>query len=216
MSSSDPRRRLPWSPSFEATVVFCLILAYIWRFRFTFNAGWALLLALVIASHLYRRETMAGLGFRWKGFERSFSDFFPFVLFLSLVLLALGMMLHTVRDITWDSAFFGLVSYCLWGLFQQYLLNGYFVNRFLEDRPKPAAGQVPILAATLFSAAHLPNLFLMLVTFAGGYLCAKAYLRSRNLYFLGIAHGIIGFLLYLVVPDSISQHLRVGPGWFAR
>ena len=124
------------------------------------------------------------------------------------------MLLHTLRDITWDSAFFSLLFYCLWGLFQQYLLNGYFVNRFLEAVPKPAYGQVPVLAGTLFSAAHLPNWFLMIVTFAGGYLCAKAYIKRRNLFFLGLAHGILGFLLYLVVPDSVSHHLRVGPGWF--
>lgn len=195
--------------------MFCLIVAYIWWLRHNHRSGWIILLALVIASHLGRKETMTQLGFRWSGFRNSFEEFSPFLLFLSLALVALGMVLHTFRNINWDAAFFGLAAYCAWGLFQQYLLNGYFVNRLLEDTSNTPAEQVPLLAAVLFSAAHMPNWFLMTVTFAGGYLCAKAYMSGRNLYFLGLAHGLIGFLLYMVVPDSVSHHLYVGPGWFA-
>jgi hypothetical protein len=55
----------------------------------------------------------------------------------------------------------------------------------------------------------------MLVTLAGGYTCARVYLQHRNLYFLGLAHGVVGFLIYLVVPDSVSHHLYVGPKWFS-
>ena len=44
---------------------------------------------------------------------------------------------------------------------------------------------------------------------------SRIYLRYRNLYFLGMAHGVVGFLLYLVVPDTISHHLSVGPKWFS-
>jgi hypothetical protein len=36
------------------------------------------------------------------------------------------------------------------------------------------------------------------------------------MYFLGLAHGTIGSLLFLVIPDSISHHLVVGPGFFLR
>jgi membrane protease YdiL (CAAX protease family) len=67
----------------------------------------------------------------------------------------------------------------------------------------------------LFSLAHLPNWFLMSVTLAGGLCCTRLYRRRPNLYVLGLIHGTIGFVLYLVVPDSISHHLRVGPGWYS-
>jgi membrane protease YdiL (CAAX protease family) len=73
-----------------------------------------------------------------------------------------------------------------------------------------------IVSAMLFAGAHLPNWFLMAVTLLAGYVCARIYMRHKNLYFLGIAHATIGFLLFLVVPDSISHHLIVGPGWFGR
>ena len=49
------------------------------------------------------------------------------------------------------------------------------------------------------------------VTFVGGYLSAWVYLRYRSLYILGLAHGLLGFVLFLTVPDSISGHFLVGP-----
>jgi hypothetical protein len=56
----------------------------------------------------------------------------------------------------------------------------------------------------------------MAVTLLLGYCSARIYSRYRNLYFLGVAHGTLGVLLYLVIPDRLSHHLVVGPGWFGR
>ena len=67
----------------------------------------------------------------------------------------------------------------------------------------------------MFSLAHLPNWFLMIVSLAGGYVCAAIYRKYRNLYFLGVAHGVIGCMIYLVAPDTLSHHLYVGPKWFS-
>jgi hypothetical protein len=50
------------------------------------------------------------------------------------------------------------------------------------------------------------------VTLVGGTVAAWAYQRHRNLFFLAFAHALIGTMLWLVVPDSVSHHLRVGPG----
>jgi membrane protease YdiL (CAAX protease family) len=72
------------------------------------------------------------------------------------------------------------------------------------------------MAATLFAGVHLPNWFLMVVTFAMGYYSAKIFMRYRNIYFLGLAHAVIGTALFVVIPDSISHHLTVGPGFFLR
>jgi hypothetical protein len=56
----------------------------------------------------------------------------------------------------------------------------------------------------------------MAVALVLGYCSARFYHRYRNLYFLGVAHATVGFLLFLLVPDSISHHLNVGPAWFKR
>ena len=64
----------------------------------------------------------------------------------------------------------------------------------------------------MFAAAHVPNPLLMGVTLVGGTVAAFAYQRHRNLFFLAFAHALIGTMLWLVVPDTVSHHLRVGPG----
>jgi membrane protease YdiL (CAAX protease family) len=94
---------------------------------------------------------------------------------------------------------------------QQYILNGYFLNRFDALFSSRAAS---LTTAALFGVAHTPNWFLMSVTFVGGYYSTLFYRQHRCLYVLGLAHGLIGFLIFLVVPDSLTHHLRVGPGWF--
>src|SRR6266567_5291612 len=195
----------------EALSVFAMIMLYIWRLRWSYPLFWVIILALMLISHALRRENPATLGFSLRNLKESLVRFTPVVLLLSLMLLAAGSITRTIRHITPENGFSILVFYCGWGLFQQYALNGYFTNRIMEFSPACA----PLLAALLFSAAHAPNWFLMLVTFVGGYVSATVYLDSRNLYFLGLAHGLFGFLLYLVVPDTISHHLRVGPKWFS-
>ena len=90
-------------------------------------------------------------------------------------------------------------------------MNGYVANRLLAVS---SARHAPLIAAALFAGVHLPNWFLMLVTFGAGYASAKIFMRYRNLYFLGLAHAVIGTLLFVVIPDSVSHHLTVGPGFF--
>jgi hypothetical protein len=175
--------------------------------------AWIYILAAVVASHILRRERSAGLGFRWRNFKECMEALAPAVALLGLSLLASGVLLQTRRNITLDKGLLCFLAYCPWGLFQQYLLNGYFANRLLAVA---SARRVPLIAAALFSGTHLPNWFLMLVTFALGYCSTKIYLKYRNVYFLGLAHGTIGTLLFVVVPDSISHHLTVGPGFFLR
>ena len=104
-----------------------------------------------------------------------------------------------------------MAAYVVWGVVQQYLLNGFLANRLAEFTGSPRSRLVPLVAAALFSLAHLPNWFLMAVTFAGGYLSVRVYRRYRSLYVLGIAHALIAFALFLAVPDSISAHFLIGP-----
>jgi hypothetical protein len=211
----DPKpitRSRNWLALAEPTGIFLLIMLYIWQLRESHPSFWLFILGLIIVSHLWRGEAMESLGFQTANLKLCIELISPVVVFLALLLLALGILLQTTRDIEFERGIMGFVGYCFWGLFQQYLLNSYFVNRLMAvaaDR-----NQAAWVAALFFAAAHTPNWFLMLVTVVAGYWCARVYLKYRNLYFLGLAHGAIGFLLYLTVPDTISHHLIVGPGWF--
>ncbi|HLI83395.1 MAG TPA: CPBP family intramembrane glutamic endopeptidase [Bryobacteraceae bacterium] len=195
----------------EPAGIFLLIMDYIWRVRYVHPVFGLAIVGLVVASHWVHRERAAALGFRSLNFRKCVEDFAPAVILLALLLLGTGELMDSIRPIGFDSAMLAWCGYLPWGLFQQYVLNGYFLNRLERVVPQRAA---MMLSAALFSGVHLPNWFLMIVTLLLGYCSVWIYSRYRNLYFLGGAHATLGFLLYLVVPDSISHHLVVGPGWF--
>jgi membrane protease YdiL (CAAX protease family) len=162
-------------------------------------------------SHLLRRESLHWLGFRLRDRRDWLKELVPRLLLIALPLLAAGVLLRTIRQIGFGDAFLDAAVYLPWAFAQQYALNGYFLNRFDAVVSARAAS---LLAALLFSLAHAPNLFLMLITLPLGWCATLFYRRSRNLYLVGMAHAAVGLLLFLVVPDTLSRHMRVGPGWF--
>jgi membrane protease YdiL (CAAX protease family) len=195
----------------EALLVFVLIMADIWKLRFTHPFFWRLPVALIVTSHLMRHERAGELGFTVRNFGKCLRAFGPALAGLTAVIWAAGLLLGTMRPQGFVDAVQSFVVYLPWGLFQQYLINGYFLRRFeMGLSPGPAR----ILTSALFCAAHAPNWFLMLVTPVAAYAATGVYRRYGNLYFLGLAHATLGFALFMVVPDSVSHHLRVGPGWF--
>ena len=196
---------------FEPLAIFALIMVYIWDLRFRLPWLWVLILGLMVFSHVMRRERPAALGFRATNLRECLRRYGPWIGLVALLLVACGMMLHTVRRILVGDALRDWAFYVPWGLCQQYMLNGYFFIRF-----KALVGptMAPMVVVALFSMAHLPNWFLMAAALAGGYASVRVYRETKNLYFLGLAHAAVGFLVFLVVPDSVTHHLRVGPGWY--
>jgi len=197
----------------EPATVFLLIMAYIWWLRSHHPGFWILILGVVLASHAWRRENAASLGFHLRNLRACLEEFAPALALLALTLFAAGLLLQTTRSLRFEDAVLAWLGYLPWGLFQQYMLNGYFQNRLAAVQSPRVAGAT---AAALFGGVHLPNAFLMLVGFGAGWCCTRIWWKYQNLYFLGLAHATVGFLLYLVVPDSISHHLTVGPGFLGR
>ena len=195
----------------EVATTFILIMLYIWRLRASVPKAWIFILGFVVLSHILRGERTAWLGFHWGNFRECIDHLAPALVLIALSLIVLGLLFETLRPIRLEYGFMCLLAYCPWGIFQQYLVNGYIANRLAAVSP---ARYVPLLSASLFAGAHLPNWFLMLVTFVAGYYSTKIFMKYRNLYFLGLAHGVIGTVLFVVIPDSISHHLTIGPAFF--
>ena len=195
----------------EPSSIFVMIMLYIWVLRPTYHHLWLAILALILISHLVHAERAEGIGFRYANLSACWVRFAPVLALVVVAMLSLGLLFETTRSIRFEEAMLVWLAYLPWGLFQQYLMNGYFLKRF-EGSLRPDAA--PAVTAVLFAGAHLPNWFLVGVTLVTGYVSIHIYRRYRNLYFLGLAHGTIGFLLFLVVPDRISHHLMIGPGWF--
>jgi hypothetical protein len=94
---------------------------------------------------------------------------------------------------------------------QQFLLQSYFLSRLMRMLPGKIA---PIIFATsIFALAHLPNPILTPVTLVWGAISCILFLRYRNIYTLGLAHGIMGLCLAVTVPNSHLHHMRVGLGY---
>lgn len=195
----------------EPLLMFGLIMAYIWKLRALHPSLWILIPALMFVSHLLHHERPRALGFVLRGLPSLLKQLAPVLALIAAVLLTSGALLHTLRPIGFRGIAFAFAPYLPWGLVQQYVLNGYFLNRLDAALPTRASA---VLAALLFSAAHAPNPFLMAVTLPLGWCATLLYRRTHNLYLLGIAHAVIGLLLFIVIPDSVSHHLRVGPSWF--
>lgn len=192
----------------EVATLLCLTLLYIWGVRRVWPLAWAPVAALIAASMIVRGETPASVGLSISTLHAAARALLPVIAACAGVILLAGVASNSIRDISARFAAGGLVLYCAWGLFQQYLLNGFVVKRLIAARVRRRA---PAVAAIIFGVVHMPNPFLVLVALAGGYASAWAYLRYHNLIMLGLAHGVLGFALYFAVPDSISHHLYAGP-----
>jgi membrane protease YdiL (CAAX protease family) len=195
----------------EPLLMFCLIMAYIWKLRALYPAGWIAIAAMMIFSHLLHRESPGALGFQLRNLGGSLYELGPTLIPIAIVALPAGIFFGTIRRIGFVEVLLALAAYLPWGLAQQYALNGYFLNRFDAALSRHAAS---FLAALLFCVAHAPNPFLMAITLPLGWCATQFYRHTRNLYVLGIVHALVGLFLFLAGPDSISHHLRVGPGWF--
>jgi len=192
----------------EPAALFLFIMGYIWIWRARHPYLWVAILACLMLSHAIHGESARDLGFGRSSLRECARRFAPLLTVLALAMLSGGILLNTTRRMPADQAFLALFAYLPWGVLQQYMLNGYFLNRFDRALPPRAAAW---LTAVLFGVAHTPNWFLMAVGLVAGWCATQVYRRHRNLYFLSIAHATIGFLLFVTVPDSISHHLNVGP-----
>jgi hypothetical protein len=109
-----------------------------------------------------------------------------------------------------------IIESLLFGFVQQFLLQSIFLVCALQIfRNKYTAAFV---SAALFSIVHAPNLGLMALTLVFGFLCCLLFLRHRNVFTLGITHGIVKevvrVLFVSVLASKVGYYdytLRVGP-----
>lgn len=197
----------------ELGLIYSLVQIYIWHWQTTWPKTVWLILLLLLASHLWHRDTLRSLGFRIDNFFPAAREACWAAIPLLLLLVLIGILsgrLWTIA-IHWESTAPAL-RYALWGTFQQYGLQGYFHNRLSKVISRPLWSST--INAIVFMSFHLPNPVLMVFTLIGGFACAMLFLQSRNLFVLGVFHGAIGLLLSNVFPRVWLPNMRVGPGYF--
>jgi membrane protease YdiL (CAAX protease family) len=194
----------------EITLVFLLILVQIWFIGQVLSFFVLLPLGVVVASWVLRKDSFQTLGlahFSFKGFARLW------------LLLAAGVLIVLVVGAFANPGFhrnarfpvgvtLRFISYLVPALFQQILLNSYFVNRIhllTNNRVSTI-----LISGILFSVVHLPNPVLLFLTLYGGMISAYFFVKSRNVYPLAIAHTALAAVAYCALPQAWHHGFRVG------
>lgn len=196
---------------FEIVVGYVLIVAVIWTPSPLQRIFYWMAFAVILIATLARRDTPGTLGLGRQGFGSSF-----WIVGASLLLAAgavwVASQLQTLHSLFGQAPIFTHVwGYFVWAMMQQFLLQSYFLARFLRLVSNRWAAVIWV--AVLFAFAHIPNPILTVTTFAWGICCCLLFLRYRNLYTLGIAHCILGICFAVTIPDHFHHHMRVGLGY---
>jgi membrane protease YdiL (CAAX protease family) len=209
-------RVVPCAVLIQLALVTLLIASFIWIFRHAFRGSAAtfavLLIAVLIWSHRKRGDSLRDLGFRLDTAARTALLFAPVALVVVSVALAAGASLGSLRFPPFGYSLHQLADLIPIGIAQQYVLLAFYYRGIAGIVHTP--GRAALLTALVFSALHVPNAFLMAVTFFGGMIAAAIYRRSPNLWVNGITHGLIVFTLGYTVPLTVTHNLRVGPGYW--
>ena len=196
----------------EFGVGYGLILATIWTLNPWQRWFYWISIAWVVATTCIHRPTWKALGLGLAGLLQSLWVVGAAALLAGLAIY-IAYRLHSLHRLHGPTPLLSHVwGYLIWSVMQQFLLQIYFLLRL--QRLLPGKVAAVIAAAGLFSLAHLPNPVLTPVTLVWGIAACVLFLRYRNIYTLGLAHGILGLCVAVIVPDSIQHHMRVGIGYY--
>jgi hypothetical protein len=206
MSSLSPSRVRDLA---ELILGYGVIVGVIWtpeRLQHVFSP---LVLVLTSMAVLWRRPSRDELGVGWRGLIPSLW-ILPAAMALAALSMFIAARIGTLHPL-YQADFTHVAGYVLWTIYQQFLLQDYFMDRLLRLVSSESAAVV--LAGILFSAAHLPNLVLTGATLVWGIVSCALFRRYRNLWALGLAQGLLGLSVAICIPDALHHHLRVGLGY---
>jgi len=103
--------------------------------------------------------------------------------------------------------------YAVWALVQQFITLSFFFIRF--ERLLASGTKAVVTTALLFSAVHIPNWVLLVATAMMGLVFAEIFRRYRNIYWLGVAHALLGIALAMALPDALHHQMNVGVAYLS-
>lgn len=195
----------------ELAVGYSLILATVWTPNPAQRVLYWSAFAWIVGTTWARRDGWTALGLGRKGLLQSLW-IVAVALGLSAIAIYIAGRTHTLHRLHGPTPIFlhGW-GYIVWSLMQQFLLQSYFLLRLLRLLPNKTSAI--IAASGIFALAHLPNPILTPITLVWGAISCVLFLRYRNIYALGVAHGIMGLCVAVIVPNSLHHHMRVGLGY---
>lgn len=180
--------------------------------------SFALFLCLWILSSFIRKETLKELGIRLDNIYESGREcvvvalisiamilFFSTLYFDTIVIQSfISPLTGFFKDFPWR-----IVERITGGLVQQFFLQGVILKRFLQILGK---GSLSLTAAAmLFAIAHSPNGKLMFLSFWFGLMICMLFVRNRNIFTLGIMHGVLSIFVASYLAPAWINDMKIGP-----
>ncbi|MEM5566009.1 CPBP family intramembrane glutamic endopeptidase [Psychroserpens sp. AS72] len=158
---------------------------------------------LLYVRYRYKKDqqVLRDWGFRKDNFKPVLKLVLPFAIVSLVSFFVIGFIQGTLNP-TWHIIPL-LITYPIWGTVQQFLTIGLVAGNLSTLKSiKLKKGIVILITATLFSLVHYPSLWLLIGTFILALFYGYIYLKSKNLYVLGLCHGWLGALFYYTVVNQ--------------
>ena len=153
------------------------------------------------------RESVKFWGFKKEHFRQTMLCLAPLI-FIVIIVSPLFSSFNKSLFFSWQFILV-LFLYSLWGIIQQFIMLGIISNSMVSiAEVKINKYLLIVLISILFSLIHYPDFFLMIFTFSLELIFITVYLKWRNLWAIGIAHGwIASFILYFVLGRDLWAEL---------
>lgn len=175
-------------------------------------------LLIFILSSLVRQDSLKELGIRFDNLPDSGRECATISL-ISIVTILFFSILYSDKSyppgvISYLAGFFkytprGITRRITEGIAQQFLLQSVFLIRFLQIFEKKSISLIG--AALLFSLAHFPNIGLVFLSFIFGLMVCVLFLRNRNIFTLGIMHGVLSIVFISFLVPRLVGDFKIGP-----
>ena len=170
-----------------------------WRFPYIALTilAWAVYIVL-------RKKANPGIlhywGFRTNNFLVSFKAVLPFGLFAIATFFVVGYYQQTL-NLSWHVLPICLI-YPVWGVIQQFLVMSLVTGNLndMDSFQLPRSGTI-FISALIFGFIHYPYWWLVLATFVLALFYGYVFLKNRNVWVLGIFHGVLGGLFFYTVVN---------------
>lgn len=219
MTEPDSRRLAMWELVSLITTVLIIewvLLPFAGRSSPLLIVPLALVAWLILSSVRVRRETWRTLGLSFDNFYKSVRLMALPMAFVAGVLIIAGWCL---RDAGYGEprsgrALLGVLLWSVvWGFLQQFVLQA-FVNRRAQIVFGGTGKASIVFVACVFALLHAPNLWLSVLTFAGGLLWGYVYQKAPNIFALALSHAILSWLLVASIPAGLLKGMRAGYNYF--
>jgi membrane protease YdiL (CAAX protease family) len=200
----------PSSDKVRLLEILAVVLTGVGKFIFMDYLNWRLPFVIVAilfwslyVRHRYKkdRQVLKDWGFRKDNFKSVLKLVLPFAFVSIVAFIGIGFIQGTLNP-TWHIIPL-LITYPIWGTVQQFLTIGLVAGNLSTLKSiQLKKGIVILITATLFSLVHYPSVWLLIGTFILALFYGYIYLKSKNLYVLGLFHGWLGALFYYTVINQ--------------